>query len=448
MQKRSRKSSVSMSTILPHRQHLRARSDLVDITGSIGPTLVGKQIVLGVTGSLAAYKAVALLRALLREGATVHVVMTHSAMKFVTPLTFEVLSGHPVSTDVFEAHQEMKHLSWPEQADAIVIAPATANCHAKSALGLGDDLLSTMLLTAQCPLIMEPAMDGGMWTHPSVRGHVETLRARGTIVVDPEEGPLASGRIGQGRLAEEGTILQAIQKALAPRRDWEEHRLLVSAGPTQEPIDPVRFISNRSSGKMGYAIAEAAQARGAQVVLVTGPTGIPIPKGVEVLPVTTAEEMMKALSTRLAWSTAVIMAAAVADFRPKHSVSKKISKQGQTEQTLNLERTTDILASLSAQRTTQLIVGFAAETHNLIAHAKDKLTAKGLDLIVANDVTTEGAGFGSDQNAATLIDRLGGIIELPLMQKRALADAILNQAQVLLRARQSNHIPTPVVRGH
>jgi phosphopantothenoylcysteine decarboxylase/phosphopantothenate--cysteine ligase len=420
----------------------------VDITGSIGPTLVGKQIVLGVTGSIAAYKAVALLRSLLREGATVHVVMTHSAMKFVTPLTFEVLSGHPVSTDVFEAHQEMKHLSWPEQADAIVIAPATANCLAKSALGLGDDLLSTMLLTAQCPLIMAPAMDGGMWTHPSVRGHVETLRARGTIVVDPEEGPLASGRIGQGRLAEEGTILQAIQKALAPRRDWEEHRLLVSAGPTQEPIDPVRFISNRSSGKMGYAIAEAAQARGAQVVLVTGPTGIPIPKGVEVLPVTTAEEMMKALSTRLAWSTAVIMAAAVADFRPKHSVSKKISKQGQTEQTLNLERTTDILASLSAQRTTQLIVGFAAETHNLIAHAKDKLTAKGLDLIVANDVTTEGAGFGSDQNAATLIDRLGGIIELPLMPKRALADAILNQAQVLLRARQSNHVSKPVVRGH
>ena len=420
----------------------------MDITGSIGPTLVGKQIVLGVTGSIAAYKAVALLRSLLREGATVHVVMTHSAMKFVTPLTFEVLSGHPVSTDVFEAHQEMKHLSWPEQADAIVIAPATANCLAKSALGLGDDLLSTMLLTAQCPLIMAPAMDGGMWTHPSVRGHVETLRARGTIVVDPEEGPLASGRIGQGRLAEEGTILQAIQKALAPRRDWEGHRLLVSAGPTQEPIDPVRFISNRSSGKMGYAIAEAAQARGAQVVLVTGPTGIPIPKGVEVLPVTTAEEMMKALSTRLAWSTAVIMAAAVADFRPKHSVSKKISKQGQTEQTLNLERTTDILASLSAQRTTQLIVGFAAETHNLIAHAKDKLTAKGLDLIVANDVTTEGAGFGSDQNAATLIDRLGGIIELPLMPKRALADAILNQAQVLLRARKSNHVSKPVVRGH
>jgi phosphopantothenoylcysteine decarboxylase/phosphopantothenate--cysteine ligase len=282
-----------------------------------------------------------------------------------------------------------------------------------------------------------------MWTHPSVKEHVGTLRARGAIVVDPEEGSLASGQIGQGRLAEEGTILAAIQEALAPQRDWQGHRLLVSAGPTQEPIDPVRFISNRSSGKMGYAIAEAAQARGAQVVLVTGPTALPTPKGIEVIPVTTAEEMMKALSTRLAWSTAVIMAAAVADFRPTHLVPQKIRKQGRTGQTLDLEQTTDILASLSAKRTTQLMVGFAAETHDLIAHAKDKLTAKGLDLIVANDVTTQGAGFGSDQNAATLIDRQGGMIELPLMPKRALADAILNRAEELLRTRQSSHAPSP-----
>jgi phosphopantothenoylcysteine decarboxylase/phosphopantothenate--cysteine ligase, prokaryotic len=408
--------------------------------------LIGKRIVLGVTGSIAAYKAVALLRTLLREGATVHVVMTQSATKFVTPLTFEVLSGHPVSTDLFEAHQEMKHLSLPEQADAIVIAPATANCLAKSALGLGDDLLSTMLLTAQCPLIMAPAMDGGMWTHPSVKEHVGTLRARGAIVVDPEEGSLASGQIGQGRLAEEGTILAAIHEALAPQRDWQGHRLLVSAGPTQEPIDPVRFISNRSSGKMGYAIAEAAQARGAQVVLVTGPTAIPAPKGVEVVPVATAEEMMKALSTRLAWSTAVIMAAAVADFRPKHLVSQKIANRTNRPDP-DLEQTTDILASLSAKRTTQLMIGFAAETHDLIAHAKGKLTAKGLDLIVANDVTTQGAGFGSDQNAAILIDRQGGMKELPLMPKRALADAILTRAIELFLTRQFSHAPKPVVRG-
>ena len=419
----------------------------MEISGSIGPMLIGKRIVLAVTGSIAAYKAVSLLRTLLREGATVYVVMTQSATKFVTPLTFEVLSGHPVSTDLFEAHQEMKHLSLPEQADAIVIAPATANCLAKSALGLGNDLLSTMLLTAQCPLIMAPAMDGGMWTHPSVKEHVEKLRARGAIVVDPEQGSLASGQIGQGRLAEEGTILAAIQEALAPRRDWQGHRLLVSAGPTQEPIDPVRFISNRSSGKMGYAIAEAAQARGAQVVLVTGPTAIPTPRGVDVVPVATAEEMMKALSTRLAWSTVVIMAAAVADFRPKQIVSQKIRKLGRTDQTIDLEQTTDILASLSAKRTTQLMVGFAADTHDLIAHAKGKLTTKGLDLIVANDVTTHGAGFGSDQNAATLIDRQGGMIELPLMPKRALADAILNRAEELLRTRQSSHVSKPMVRG-
>jgi len=409
--------------------------------------LIGKQIVLGVTGSIAAYKAVSLLRTLLREGAVVRVVMTQSATKFVTPLTFEVLSGHPVSTDVFEAHQEMKHLSLPAQADAIVIAPATANCLAKVALGLGDDLLSTMLLTSQCPLIVAPAMDGGMWTHPSVIEHVGTLRARGAIVVDPEIGPLASGRIGEGRLAEETVILEAIQTALVPQCDWQGHRVLVSAGPTQEPIDPVRFISNRSSGKMGYAIAEAAQARGAQVVLVTGPTALPVPKGVEVVPVATAEEMWKALSARLAWSTAIVMAAAVADFRPRHPASQKIKKQGRTGQTIDLERTTDILTSLSAQRTTQLMVGFAAETSDLIAHAKEKLTAKGLDLIVANDITIEGAGFGSDQNTATLIDRQGSVTELPLIQKRALADAILNQAHELLHARQSSESPKPANMG-
>ncbi len=413
----------------------------------IGPTLIGKRIVLGVTGSIATYKAVTLLRTLLHEGAKVRVVMTQSATKFVTPLTFEVVSGHPVSTDLFEAHQEMKHLSLPEQADAIVIAPATANCLAKVALGLADDLLSTMVLAAQCPLIVAPAMDGEMWAHPTVREHVVALRARGTTIVNPEIGPLASGRIGQGRLAEEVTILGAIQEALIPQRDWQGHHVLVSAGPTQEPIDPVRFISNRSSGKMGYAVAEAAQARGAQVVLVTGPTALSAPRGIEVIAVATAEEMLEALSTRLAWSTTVIMAAAVADFRPSHPAGQKIKKQRQTGETLDLERTTDILAALSAQRTTQLMVGFAAETGDPIAHAKNKLAAKGLDLIVANDVTAEGAGFGSDQNAATLIDREGAITELPLMPKRALADAILDHAHELLRTIQSTQASKPTAGG-
>jgi phosphopantothenoylcysteine decarboxylase/phosphopantothenate--cysteine ligase len=419
----------------------------MNISGSIGPTLIGKQIVLGVTGSIAAYKAVTLLRTLLREGAVVHVVMTQSATKFITPLTFEVLSGHPVSTNVFEGHQEMKHLSLPAQADAIVISPATANCLAKAALGLADDLLSTMLLTAQCPLIVAPAMDGVMWTHPSVTEHVGTLRARGTIVVDPEIGPLASGRIAQGRLAEEVTILEALQTALVPQRDWQGQHVLVSAGPTHEAIDPVRFISNRSSGKMGYAIAEAAQTRGAQVILITGPTALPTPRDVEVISVVTAEEMLKALSAHLTWSTAVIMAAAVADFRPTHPASIKIKKRERTGHTLDFERTTDILASLSAQRTTQLMVGFAAETSDLIAQAKDKLTAKGLDLIVANDITTLGGGFDSDQNTATLIDRRGSMTELPLMPKRALADAILNQAYELLSTRQADQTSKPVAGG-
>jgi len=370
---------------------------------------------------------------LVREGAMVEVAMTHAATKFVTPLTFEVLSGHAVATDLFEAHQEMKHLTFSERADAIVVAPATANFLAKAALGLGDDFLTTMLLTADCPMIFAPAMDGGMWTHPTVSEHVRTLRARGVVVVDPEEGPLASGRIGQGRLAEEARILEAIQALLIPRRDWLGQRVLVSAGPTQEPIDPVRFISNRSSGKMGYALAEAAQARGANVVLVTGPTALSAPVGVEVVSVETAEEMAKALTTRLAWSSVVVMAAAVADFRPKNPAAQKWKKQARKGTLLDLEPTTDILTSLSAQRTGQLLVGFAAETNDLILHATQKLKAKGLDLIVANDVTTVGAGFGSDQNAVTLIDRHGAVTELALRPKRQLADDVLDAAQRLLR---------------
>ena len=225
------------------------------------PSLTGLRIVLAVTGSIAAYKAVGLLRRLRQESAHVNVVMTAGACRFITPLTFEVLSGAHVARDLFEAHQEMLHLSLPEQADAILIAPATANCLAKAALGLADDLLSTMLLTTHCPLIFAPAMDGDMWRHPTVMGHVETLRRRGALIVAPEEGPLASGRVGQGRLADEAAILAALASAVHPRRDWEGRRLLISAGPTQEAIDPVRFISNRSSGKMGYALAEYAVGR-------------------------------------------------------------------------------------------------------------------------------------------------------------------------------------------
>lgn len=393
------------------------------------PALTGVRLVLGVTGSIAAYKAVSLLRALMREGAAVDVVMTRAAAKFVTPLTFEVLSGRPVATGLFEAHQDMKHLSVPEHADAMLVVPATANFLAKAALGIADDLLTTMLLTARCPLICAPAMDGEMWSHPTVRRHVQTLRERGVLIVDPDEGPLASGRLGQGRLADEARILTTLRAALAPQRDWNGQRVLLSAGPTQEPIDPVRYISNRSSGKMGYAIAEAAYQRGAQVVLVSGPTSLPHPRGVDVVPVQTAEDMAKAMSTRLEWATVVVMAAAVADFRPKQAAEFKLKKRGKTTTTIDLEQTGDILAALSARRTRQVLVGFAAETHDLLTHAKAKLVSKGLDLIVANDVTRPGAGFGSDHNAATLIEQDGRITELPLKPKRELADDILNAAQ-------------------
>lgn len=403
----------------------------MSITTSPQPKFLGKRILLGVTGSIAAYKAVNLLRMLIQEGAEVTVVMTEAATRFVAPLTFEVLSGRPVASDLFGAHQEMLHLTLPERADVMVIAPATANTLAKCALGLADDLLSTMVLAATCPLIIAPAMDGGMWEHPAVRRHVEALRQRGTRVLDPEDGPLASGRFGKGRLTEESVILAAIEACLSPRRDLVGQRVLISAGPTQEAIDPVRFISNRSSGKMGYALAEAARERGADVLLVSGPTMLPVPCGVETISVTTAEEMAKALLSRLAWSTVVIMAAAVADFRPVRPSASKIKKDREGLQTLALEPTDDILALLSSQRTSQILVGFAAETESVVTHAQEKLKRKGLDLIVGNNVTAPGSGFGSDTSAAVLIDRDGGVTEVPVMPKRSLADRILDRVLTL-----------------
>lgn len=388
--------------------------------------LTGKRVALGVTGSIAAYKAVNLLRSLTRQGAAVSVVMTRAATKFVTPMTFEVLSGRPVTTDLFEAHQEMKHLSIPEEADVIVVAPATANFLAKAAIGLADDVLSTMLLTSRCPLIVAPAMDGDMWTHPTVQDHVRTLRSRGAIVLDPEEGPLASGMIAQGRLAAESRILDAIEHALLPLSDLKGQRILVSAGPTQEAIDPVRYISNRSSGKMGYALAEAARNRGADVILVSGPTALAPPAGVRIVPVTTAKDMAEAMSTHFNWASVVIMAAAVADFLPKNPASQKLKKGTAAVPPLELEQAPDILAMLSARRTSQILVGFAAETQQLIQHATGKLNAKGLDLIVANDVTQAGAGFGSDQNAATILSRTGMQLALSLRPKTQLAHDILS----------------------
>lgn len=386
----------------------------------------GKRIVLGVSGSIAAYKAVGLLRRLAGEGADVSIVMTEGATRFVTPLTFETLSKHPVVTDLFASGQGMPHLNLPERADAVIVAPATANFIAKCALGLADDLLSTLLLNVTCPLIIAPAMEGGMWNHPAIKGHVSTLHSRGVVVLDPEDGPLASGRMGKGRLAQEERIIEALEGVLAPQRDWAGQRLLLSAGPTQEAIDPVRFISNRSSGKMGYAIAQAACERGAAVCLVSGPTALEPPAGVEVVPVTTAEDMQKALLSRLSWSTVVIMAAAVADFRPSRQSPSKIKKAGDVWSTLALTPTEDILSLLSKQRRGQTLVGFAAETESLLAHAKAKLKQKGLDLIVGNNVLAEGSGFGSDTNSAILVSRDGDVMDLGLLSKRDLAGRILD----------------------
>jgi phosphopantothenoylcysteine decarboxylase/phosphopantothenate--cysteine ligase len=391
----------------------------------------GKRLVLGVTGSIAAYKAVGLLRSLAHDGATVSVVMTQAATKFVTPLTFEVLSGRRVATDLFESHEEMVHLAVPEQAHVIIVAPATANFLAKAALGLADDLLSTMLLNARCPVIVAPAMDGDMWTHPTVVQHVQVLRARGVVVLDPEVGPLASGQVAQGRFPAESRIMDAVHAALNPRRDWQGQRVLVSAGPTQEPIDPVRFISNHSSGKMGYAIAEAARDRGAEVVLVTGPSSLTPPPGVTTVSVNTASEMTDALSRHFSAATVLIMAAAVADFRPKNQAAQKLKKQGKSELVLELEATPDILAMLSARRTSQIVIGFAAETEHVLSHAKDKLRGKGLDLIIANDVTQAGGGFGSDDNAVVILSAAGEQRVLGLMPKRRLADEILTAVHEL-----------------
>ena len=384
-----------------------------------------KTIVLGVTGSIAAYKAVSLARRLMAEGAVVQVVMTQNAQRFVGPLTFKELTGRPVGADLFAPDAGLPHLALAESADLLVIAPASAHCVAKLAHGLADDLLSTLALAAECPMVVAPAMDGGMWTHPAVRDNVRTLRQRGVTVLEPEVGPLASGRTGKGRLPEEDALLSAIAGALHPVKDFRGRRVLITAGPTQEALDPVRFISNRSSGKMGWALAEAARDRGAEVVLIAGPTGLPPVPNVMVVPVVTAEDMRKEVITRFLDSDVLIMAAAGADFRPASPARGKIPK-GRGTRALALEPTPDILMDLPPRRAGQLVVGFAAETGDLVERARAKLRRKALDMIVANNVTEPGAGFGAETNRATLLDRAGRCDALPLMSKLELAHRILD----------------------
>jgi phosphopantothenoylcysteine decarboxylase/phosphopantothenate--cysteine ligase len=393
--------------------------------------LQGRRVVLGVAGSIAAYKAADLCSKLRQAGAQVEVIMTAAATKFVTPLTFQSLSGRDVVVDMFTAAEPEAHVEVARRADALVIAPATADCIASLAHGQAGDMVALTALATTAPVLVAPAMDNQMWEHPATRENVETLRARGVSFVGPGEGRLASGRVGAGRLAETPEVLGALRAMLGERDgDLRGRHVVVTAGGTQEPLDPVRFVGNRSSGKMGFALAEAARDRGARVTLVTGPVALETPYGVRRCDVRTVEEMLAALQTATAGADALVMAAAPADFRPAEPRGKKIKKeQGQDYLPVKLEKNPDILATLEGGG---VRVGFAAETHDLAEHAKAKLAAKRLDFIVANDVTAAGSGFAVETNQVTLFHADGRVEELPLMSKYAVAWAILDRVAARL----------------
>ena len=397
--------------------------------------LAGRELILAVTGSIAAYKAAYLLRELRRAEAGVTVVMTAHAREFVAPLTFRTLSGRPVLTDLFDPQEPaaVEHVALAERADLTVVAPATAHALARAALGIADDFLGTRLLAVRGPVLFAPAMDGGMWEHPAVQAHVGTLRGRGATVLAPGHGELASGLRGQGRFPEIRDIVEAAERLLWPRRDLTGDHVLVTAGPTREPLDPVRYLSNRSSGRMGYAIAAQAARRGAEVTLVTGPTHLPPPAGIRVIPVQTALEMRDAVLHAADAATVVIKAAAVADYRPAHAAPEKIPSK-QAGLGLDLVSTPDILRELGARKGARFLVGFAAETHELREHARQKLVAKDVDLIVANDVSRSDIGFDATDNEVVLLDRWGGVVALPRRTKVEVADLILDRVQELRRA--------------
>ncbi|MGH2829048.1 MAG: bifunctional phosphopantothenoylcysteine decarboxylase/phosphopantothenate--cysteine ligase CoaBC [Actinomycetota bacterium] len=388
--------------------------------------LRGARLLLGVSGGIAAYKAAELARLFVKAGAQVQVVMTEAATRFVGPATFAALTHRSVPTDVFDSPEMVVHVHLARWADMVVVAPATANLVAKMANGIADDLLANVLLTATCPILVAPAMHTEMWLHPATQENMATLRERGVEVVDPEEGELAGGDEGIGRLAEPATIVRAAAAIASRRGDLAGVRFLVTAGGTQEPIDPVRFIGNRSSGKMGYAVAAEAARRGAAVTLVSGPTHLPDPDRVEVVRVRTAAEMLDAVLGPFDESDVVVKAAAVADFRPSEPAAGKIRKDDGLPQ-IALEPTTDILAEIGRRKTTQLLVGFSAETEDAVARARKKLSSKNLDMIVTNVVTEPGAGFDHDTNRAVLITAEGTEQELPLQTKAQMARALCDQ---------------------
>ena len=388
-------------------------------------------VVLGVTGCIGAYKACEVLRELQKRGVDVHVVMTENAGRFVGAMTFEALSRHPVFVDQFAlgAEGDIRHISLADAADLLLVAPATANTLGKFARGIADDALSTLFLANTAPVLVAPAMNVNMFRHPAVVENLEMLRARGVGVIEPGTGYLACGWLGEGRLAEVPEIVEAAMAALGRRRSLEGETVVVSAGPTVEDIDPVRFISNRSTGRMGYRLAEAARDRGASVVLVTGPTALAAPRGVEVVSVRSAEEMARAVLDKAAAAGIVAMAAAVSDYRPAEKAPNKIKKQD-GGQSLELVRTEDVLKSLGEAKGERFLIGFAAETEKLLESARKKRAEKRIDLMVANDVSRNGSGFASEKNAAVLIDAKGET-ELPLMSKRELAERIWDRVAEL-----------------
>src|SRR5215472_17542308 len=403
------------------------------------------RITLGVTGGVAAYKAAELVRRLQQEGHSVQVVMTRSAREFVTPLTFAALSGQKVITKLFsdssggEANLEsaIEHIAVAQRTDLLLVAPATADIIGKFAHGVADDFLTTLYLASTAPVVVSPAMNVNMWNHVATRENVETLRTRGVKIVEPDEGYLACGMTGPGRLAGIEEILAVIHEVTKAQRDLEGETILVSAGPTCEDLDPVRYITNRSSGKMGYAVAEAAAKRGAKVILVSGPVNLETPSGVERIDLRSAEEMRGAVMEHFANASIAILAAAVADYRPAQPRAAKI-KKGSAPLAISLEPTADILAEVAKNKGSRIVVGFAAETDHVAENARKKLASKNADLIVANDVTAEGAGFDRDTNVVTLFSRDGRDLALPKMPKSEVAQRILDEVP---RLRAALHAP-------
>jgi phosphopantothenoylcysteine decarboxylase / phosphopantothenate---cysteine ligase len=400
--------------------------------------LRNKEIVVGITGGIAAYKTAELVRAFTKKGANVHVVMTKNAMEFVTPLTFQTLSGNPVAHNMFELFTGSKigHIALSDIADQVVIVPATANIIGKIANGIADDFLTTMMMATTVPVLFVPSMNTKMWESAAVQANIEKLEGNGFQFMEPGSGDLACGTQGKGRLP---TIEEIIEKMedIFTKKDLVDERILVTAGPTMEYIDPVRCITNRSSGKMGYAIAKIARRRGAEVTLITGKTYLPPPRtDMRFIEVTTALEMHNAVLEHYKRATIIIKAAAVADFKCKAESCQKIKKKGDACMTLELEKNPDILAELGSVKGDRILVGFAAETENILEHAKDKLKRKNLDLIVANDVSKEGIGFGSEMNEVAIIDKSGNVRQVPMLAKDEVAHIILDATKKVLKKRK------------